>query len=60
MNIDNLDYLHNLLSQIETPDLHKGIKVPNWSNQGQIYLDFIDINEKVRFKFKTVVYFFKL
>ncbi|XP_075145470.1 nuclear pore complex protein Nup98-96 [Haematobia irritans] len=45
---DNLDYLHDLLSQFETPDLNKSIKVPNWSNQGQIYLDFIDINEKFK------------
>lgn len=46
---DNLDYLHNLLSQFESPDLNKAVKVPNWSNQGQIFLDFIDINEKVSF-----------
>ncbi|XP_013097409.2 nuclear pore complex protein Nup98-Nup96 [Stomoxys calcitrans] len=45
---DNLDYLHDLLSQFETPDLNKSVKVPNWSNQGQIYLDFIDINEKFK------------
>ncbi|XP_061394699.1 nuclear pore complex protein Nup98-Nup96 [Musca vetustissima] len=45
---DNLDYLHNLLSQFESPDLNKAVKVPNWSNQGQIFLDFIDINEKFK------------
>lgn len=51
--IDNLDYLHHLLTQFESPDLNKSIKVPNWSNQGQIFLDFIDINEKV----KTIIVF---
>uniref|UniRef100_A0A1A9WVG8 Nuclear pore complex protein Nup98-Nup96 n=1 Tax=Glossina brevipalpis TaxID=37001 RepID=A0A1A9WVG8_9MUSC len=45
---DNLDYLYELLSQFESPDLHKNIKVPNWSKQGQIFLDFININEKFK------------
>ncbi|XP_054734622.1 nuclear pore complex protein Nup98-Nup96 [Anastrepha obliqua] len=45
---DNLDYLHNLLSQFEGAEANKTIKVPNWSNQGQIFLDFIDINEKFK------------
>ncbi|KAL9891435.1 nuclear pore complex protein Nup98-Nup96 [Glossina fuscipes] len=45
---DNLDYLHGLLSQFESPDLHKNIKVPNWSKQGQIFFDFININEKFK------------
>ncbi|XP_065354164.1 nuclear pore complex protein Nup98-Nup96 [Calliphora vicina] len=45
---DNLEYLHHLLTQFENPDLNKSIKVPNWSNQGQIFLDFIDINEKFK------------
>lgn len=34
--------------QFENPDLDKTVKVPNWANQGQIFLDFIDINEKVK------------
>ncbi|XP_067619448.1 nuclear pore complex protein Nup98-Nup96 isoform X2 [Eurosta solidaginis] len=45
---DNLDYLHDLLSQFEGAEANKTIKVPNWSNQGQIFLDFIDINEKFK------------
>uniref|UniRef100_A0A0K8U4G4 Nuclear pore complex protein Nup98-Nup96 n=1 Tax=Bactrocera latifrons TaxID=174628 RepID=A0A0K8U4G4_BACLA len=45
---DNLDYLHDLLSQFEGAEASKTIKVPNWSSQGQIFLDFIDINEKFK------------
>ncbi|XP_004537879.1 nuclear pore complex protein Nup98-Nup96 [Ceratitis capitata] len=45
---DNLDYLHSLLCQFEGAESNKTIKVPNWSNQGQIFLDFIDINEKFK------------
>lgn len=45
---DNLEYLYQLLSQFETPDMSQNsIKVPNWSIQGQIFLDYIDIKDKV-------------
>lgn len=54
LHLDNLDYLHDLLTQFESPDLNKCIKVPNWSNQGQIFLDFIDINEKVSSKISNL------
>ncbi|XP_064549143.1 nuclear pore complex protein Nup98-Nup96 [Drosophila montana] len=42
-----LQYLYNLLSQFECTD-GSNVKVPNWTNQGQIFLDYIDINEKFR------------
>ncbi|XP_055923020.1 nuclear pore complex protein Nup98-Nup96 [Eupeodes corollae] len=45
---DNMDYLHDLLSHFDNLTSNKSIKVPNWSNQGQIFLDFIDINEKFK------------
>lgn len=45
---DNMEYLHNLLNQFDDLSSSKSIKVPNWSNQGQIFLDFIDINEKFK------------
>ncbi|XP_052837184.1 LOW QUALITY PROTEIN: nuclear pore complex protein Nup98-Nup96 [Drosophila gunungcola] len=40
-----LDYLHNLLIQFEDTE-GSSIRVPNWANQGQIFLDFIDISAK--------------
>lgn len=43
----NLQYLYNLLSQFECADSNN-VKVPNWTNQGQIFLDYIDINEKFK------------
>lgn len=39
---DNSQYLHDLLSEFEDPRL-----VSNWLNQGQILLDFIEMNEKL-------------
>lgn len=42
--LDNVPYLHDLLRQFEDPR-----QVSNWSNQGQILLDFIEMNEKVRY-----------
>ncbi|EDV94992.1 nuclear pore complex protein Nup98-Nup96 [Drosophila grimshawi] len=42
---NNLEYLNSLLSQFECTD-DGGVKVPNWTNQGQIFLDFIDISAK--------------
>ncbi|TDG47551.1 hypothetical protein AWZ03_005990 [Drosophila navojoa] len=42
----NLQYLYNLLSQFESTE--STVKVPNWTNQGQIFLDYIDINEKFK------------
>lgn len=45
---DKLEYLYNLLSQFECADGSSNVKVPNWTNQGQIFLDFIDINAKFR------------
>ncbi|CAD7083702.1 unnamed protein product [Hermetia illucens] len=45
---DNVPYLHDLLRQFEDPR-----QVSNWSNQGQILLDFIEMNEKFE-NLKTV------
>ncbi|KAH8418084.1 hypothetical protein KR222_011569 [Zaprionus bogoriensis] len=45
---NKLEYLYNLLSQFECADGSSNVKVPNWSNQGQIFLDFIDINAKFK------------
>ncbi|XP_033244064.1 nuclear pore complex protein Nup98-Nup96-like [Drosophila miranda] len=43
------DYLHRLLIQFEdTEGCSSGIRVPNWANQGQIFLDFIDISSKFK------------
>ncbi|KAH8278767.1 hypothetical protein KR018_008952 [Drosophila ironensis] len=40
-------YLRSLLIQFE--DAHgNGVRVPNWANQGQIFLDFIDISGKFK------------
>ncbi|KAH8312552.1 hypothetical protein KR044_011366 [Drosophila immigrans] len=44
---NKLEYLYNLLSQFEQDDSHE-VKVPNWTNQGQIFLDFIDISAKFK------------
>ncbi|KAH8388442.1 hypothetical protein KR093_006383 [Drosophila rubida] len=44
---NKLEYLYNLLSQFEQDDNHE-VKVPNWTNQGQIFLDFIDISVKFK------------
>lgn len=38
---DNIQYLYNILSQFEDPR-----QVSNWSNQGQILIDFIEMNDK--------------
>ncbi|XP_017031633.1 nuclear pore complex protein Nup98-Nup96 [Drosophila kikkawai] len=40
-----MDYLHSLLIQFENTE-GSSIRVPNWANQGQIFLDFIDISAK--------------
>lgn len=42
-----LDYLHSLLIQFEDTE-GSSIRVPNWANQGQIFLDFIDISAKFK------------
>ncbi|XP_001358641.3 nuclear pore complex protein Nup98-Nup96 [Drosophila pseudoobscura] len=43
------DYLHRLLIQFEdTEGCSSGIRVPNWANQGQIFLEFIDISSKFK------------
>ncbi|XP_060650222.1 nuclear pore complex protein Nup98-Nup96 isoform X1 [Drosophila nasuta] len=44
---NKLEYLYNLLSQFEQDDRHE-VKVPNWTNQGQIFLDFIHISAKFK------------
>ncbi|ALC47795.1 Nup98-96, partial [Drosophila busckii] len=44
---NNLDYLYSLLSQFECSD-DGCVKVPNWTNQGQIFLDYIDISGKFK------------
>ncbi|BFF91513.1 nuclear pore complex protein Nup98-Nup96 [Drosophila madeirensis] len=43
------EYLHRLLIQFEDTEgssSSSSIRVPNWANQGQIFLDFIDISSK--------------
>ncbi|XP_068154231.1 LOW QUALITY PROTEIN: nuclear pore complex protein Nup98-Nup96 [Drosophila tropicalis] len=42
---NKLDYLHSMLRQFECS---QQVKVPNWANQGQIFLDFIDISTKFK------------
>ncbi|KAH8268625.1 hypothetical protein KR026_010539 [Drosophila bipectinata] len=42
-----LEYLHSLLIQFEDTE-GSSIRVPNWANQGQIFLDFIDISAKFK------------
>lgn len=42
-----MDYLHSLLIQFENTE-GSSIRVPNWANQGQIFLDFIDISGKFK------------
>lgn len=41
-HVDDLKYLRDLLERFEDPRL-----VPNWSNQGMIFLDYMDISKKV-------------
>lgn len=41
---DNIQYVKNLLIRLD-----ERRDIPNWSNQGLILLDYIDISEKVRF-----------
>ncbi|XP_030369193.1 nuclear pore complex protein Nup98-Nup96 [Scaptodrosophila lebanonensis] len=43
---NDTDYLHDLLTQFECTDEGSIVKVPNWANEGQIFLDFIDISAK--------------
>ncbi|KAH8381827.1 hypothetical protein KR009_000454 [Drosophila setifemur] len=42
-----MDYLHGLLIQFEDTK-GSSILVPNWANQGQIFLDYIDISAKFK------------
>ncbi|XP_017084133.2 nuclear pore complex protein Nup98-Nup96 [Drosophila eugracilis] len=42
-----MEYLHSLLIQFEDPE-GSSIRVPNWANQGQIFLDYIDISTKFK------------
>ncbi|XP_036674150.3 nuclear pore complex protein Nup98-Nup96 [Drosophila suzukii] len=42
-----MEYLHSLLIQFEDTK-GSSIRVPNWANQGQIFLDFIDISAKFK------------
>lgn len=42
-----MKYLHSLLIQFEDTE-GSSIRVPNWANQGQIFLDFIDISAKFK------------
>ncbi|KAL7727665.1 hypothetical protein ACLKA6_013265 [Drosophila palustris] len=43
-----MDYLYNLLRQFECTENSSHVKVPNWTNQGKILLDFIEISAKFK------------
>lgn len=48
--LDNILYVKGLLNRLSDPR-----QIPNWSNEGSILLDYIEISEKVLFQYFSTI-----